>query len=119
MTPNPSLRQWYTLKTQPNREERTLQSIQRAFLAPELAPFLGEVLLPVESVIEVVDEKARTKKRKIFPGYLLVNIQIQDEEHRPLPETWSALLDVPGVTGFAGMRHQRIEGQLPPSLTEQ
>ena len=59
--------------------------------------YLSEILVPTETVIELVKGKKKTSSRKIFPGYILVRLDLNDE-------TWHVVKNTPKVTGFAGSR---------------
>ncbi|MBN1256061.1 MAG: transcription termination/antitermination protein NusG [Deltaproteobacteria bacterium] len=61
--------------------------------------YISEILVPTETVIELVKGKKKTSSRKIFPGYILVKMELNDE-------TWHVVQDTPKVTGFAGSRTQ-------------
>ena len=61
--------------------------------------YIAEILVPTETVIELVKGKKKTSSRKIFPGYILVKMELNDE-------TWHVVKDTPKVTGFAGNRTQ-------------
>lgn len=61
--------------------------------------YISEILVPTETVIELVKGKQKTSSRKIFPGYILVKMDLNDE-------TWHVVNDTPKVTGFAGSRTQ-------------
>ena len=61
--------------------------------------YISEILVPTETVIELVKGKKKTSSRKIFPGYILVKMDLDDE-------TWHLVKDTPKVTGFAGSRTQ-------------
>lgn len=61
--------------------------------------YISEILVPTETVIELVKGKKKTSSRKIFPGYILVKMDLNDE-------TWHVVNDTPKVTGFAGSRTQ-------------
>ena len=63
-----------------------------------------EILIPEENVVEVVKGKKRTSKRKFFPGYILVHMNLTDE-------TWHIVKDTPKVTGFVG------GGERPPPIS--
>ena len=54
-----------------------------------------EVLVPEESVVEMVNGKKRTSKRKFFPGYIMVHMELNDE-------TWHVVKGTPKITGFVG-----------------
>jgi len=61
--------------------------------------FISEIMVPTETVIELVKGKKKTSSRKIFPGYILVKMDLNDE-------SWHVVKDTPKVTGFAGNRTQ-------------
>jgi transcriptional antiterminator NusG len=61
--------------------------------------YISEILVPTETVIELVKGRKKTSSRKIFPGYILVKMELNDE-------TWHVVKDTPKVTGFAGSRMQ-------------
>ncbi len=68
--------------------------------------YITDILVPTETVIELVKGKKKTSSRKIFPGYILVKMELNDE-------TWHVIKDTPKVTGFAGGRTQ------PPVLSDE
>jgi transcriptional antiterminator NusG len=68
--------------------------------------YISEVLVPTETVIELVKGRKKTSSRKIFPGYILVKMDLNEE-------TWHLVKDTPQVTGFAGSRTQ------PTPLTDE
>lgn len=55
----------------------------------------GEILVPTEQVVEMVKGTKKTSSRKFFPGYILLNVDLNDE-------TWHTVRDTPKVTGFVG-----------------
>src|SRR3970040_45915 len=57
--------------------------------------YFGEILVPVEKVVELVKGKKKTSSRKFFPGYILVQMELNDE-------TWHVVKETPKVTGFVG-----------------
>jgi transcriptional antiterminator NusG len=59
--------------------------------------YFSQILVPTETVLELVKGKKKTSSRKIFPGYILVEMELNDE-------TWHVVKDTPKVTGFAGSR---------------
>jgi transcriptional antiterminator NusG len=61
--------------------------------------YIAEILVPTETVIELAKGKKKTSSRKIFPGYILVKMELNDE-------TWHVVKDTSKVTGFAGSRTQ-------------
>jgi transcriptional antiterminator NusG len=61
--------------------------------------YISDILVPTETVIELVKGKKKTSSRKIFPGYILVKMELNDE-------SWHVVKDTPKITGFAGSRTQ-------------
>lgn len=61
--------------------------------------YISEILVPTETVVELVKGKKKTSSRKIFPGYILVKMDLNDE-------SWHVVKDTPKITGFAGSRTQ-------------
>ncbi len=57
--------------------------------------FFGEILVPTEQVVEMIGGAKKTSSRKFFPGYILLNVDLNDE-------TWHTVRDTPKVTGFVG-----------------
>lgn len=88
-------KKWYIVHTYSGHEARVKQSLlERAKSFKREADF-DEVLIPEENVVEVVKGEKRTSKRKFFPGYILVRMNLTDE-------TWHIVKDTPKVTGFVG-----------------
>jgi transcriptional antiterminator NusG len=86
-------KQWYIVHTYSGYEAKAKQSLlERAQLAGKEDLF-DEILIPEETVVEVVKGKKRTSKRKFFPGYIVVRMELNEE-------TWHVVKDTPKITGF-------------------
>ena len=86
---------WYIVHTYSGHEAKAKQGLlERARQFGFEADF-DEVLIPEENVVEVVKGEKRTSKRKFFPSYILVHMNLTDE-------TWHIVKDTPRVTGFVG-----------------
>ncbi len=96
--------QWYVIHTYSGYEEKVKASIEEQFKARGLSSAIGELRVPTEDVVEVKAGKKRISKRKFFPGYLLIQMEMNDE-------TWYLIKSTPKVTGFLG-------GNTPTPLTE-
>ena len=93
--PDPSSRQWYILKVQSNREDSIVDGLQRRVAIAGLEDYFGEIIIPVEMVTEFKNGKKRIVKRKLYPGYIMVNMQITDD-------TWFLVRDTAGIGDFTG-----------------
>jgi transcriptional antiterminator NusG len=88
-------RDWYILKVQSNREDSIREGLLRRVAIEGLDGFFGEVIVPIEMVSEFKNGKKRVVKRKLYPGYIVVNMEINDE-------TWHLVRSTPGIGDFVG-----------------
>jgi transcriptional antiterminator NusG len=88
--------EWYILKVQVNREDSIRDAILRRIKIEGLEKYFSEVIVPTEEVAEFNKSgKRRIVKRKLYPGYILVNMAINDD-------TWFIVRETPGVGDFTG-----------------
>ena len=87
--------QWYVIHTYSGFEKRAKQNLEERIKNLGKADFFSDILVPTETVVELVKGKRKTSQRKIFPGYLLVKMVLNEE-------TWHIVRDTPKITGFAG-----------------
>lgn len=88
-------KKWYIVHTYSGHEARVKQSLLERAKSFGFEEAFDEVLIPEENVVEVVKGEKRTSRRKFFPGYILVRMDLTDE-------TWHVVKDTPKVTGFVG-----------------
>jgi transcriptional antiterminator NusG len=86
---------WYILKVQVNREEPIKRSLERRIAVAGLKDYFGDILVPTEKVTEIRGEKKRIVKRKLYPGYMMIYMEINDE-------TWFLVRETSGVGDFTG-----------------
>lgn len=86
---------WYILKVQSNREDSIRDGLQRRVRIAGLDRFFGDVIVPTEMVTEFKAGKKRVVKRKLYPGYLVVHMEINEE-------TWFLVRETPGIGDFTG-----------------
>ena len=87
---------WYILKIQVNRESSICEALQRRVKVSGLDRYFGEILVPTEDVREFTKAgKQRTVKRKLYPGYIVVQMALNDE-------TWFLVRETPGIGDFTG-----------------
>ena len=86
---------WYVVHTYSGYENKVATSIENAVENRKLHDLICEVKVPTETVTEIKDNKKREVERKIFPGYVLVNMIMTDD-------SWYVVRNIRGVTGFVG-----------------
>lgn len=87
--------QWYVVHAYSGFEEKVKLTLEEKIQGSEFAEKLGRVLIPSEKVIEVRAGKKREADKKFYPGYILVEMELDDE-------TWHLIRSIPRVTGFVG-----------------
>ena len=98
-------KQWYIVHTFSGYEQKAKAALEERIKVLGKQQYFGETLVPVEKVVELVKGKKKTSSRKFFPGYILVQMELNDD-------TWHVVKETPKVTGFVG-------GQNPTPLTPQ
>ena len=86
---------WYIIHAYSGFEQKVAESLRTRSQAFGFADRLGEILIPTEEVIELRNGKKVTSKRLLYPGYVLVEMEMDDE-------LWHAVKSTPRVTGFVG-----------------
>ena len=86
---------WYVVHTYSGFESRAKQNLEERIKNLGKGEFFSSILVPTETVVELVKGKRKISQRKIFPGYLLVQMELNGE-------TWHIVKDTPKITGFAG-----------------
>jgi len=87
---------WYILKVQVNRETTIRDALQRRVKVAGLDRYFGDIVVPTEDVVEFTKSgKRRTVKRKLYPGYIVVDMVINDD-------TWFLVRETPGIGDFTG-----------------
>jgi transcriptional antiterminator NusG len=86
---------WYVVHTYSGFESRAKQNLEERIKNLAKGEFFSSILVPTETVVELVKGKRKTSQRKIFPGYILVQMELNEE-------TWYIVKDTPKITGFAG-----------------
>ncbi len=86
---------WYVVHAYSGFEQQVQRSLKERIERYDMQAFFGEVLVPTEEVIEMRDGQKRKSDRKFFPGYVLVQMEMNDQ-------TWHLVKSVPKVLGFIG-----------------
>lgn len=94
--------QWFALHTLSGQEGKVKAYIEKFKKVEELDDHIMEVLLPTEVVSEVKGGKKSTKVRKLYPGYVFIQMRLYDEDNRVINKPWYFVKEVAGVIGFVG-----------------
>jgi transcriptional antiterminator NusG len=86
---------WYILKVQSNRERSIAEALERKIKIEGLDRFFDQVIVPTEKVTEFKGGKKKVVERKLYPGYIVVHMHINDD-------TWFAVRETSGVGDFTG-----------------
>ena len=105
-------KQWFILHALSGHELKVQKNIESRIQQEEMSEYIGDVLIPAETVSEVKQGKKSTKNRKFFPGYVLINIDLFAEDGQVNPESWAFVQNTPSVIGFLG-------GERPAPLSDQ
>jgi transcriptional antiterminator NusG len=89
------MKNWYVVHTYSGYEHKAKAALEERVRALGKQEHFGAVLVPAEKVVELVKGRKKTSSRKFFPGYILVNMELNDE-------TWHIVRATPKVTGFVG-----------------
>ncbi|HEU0028142.1 MAG TPA: transcription termination/antitermination protein NusG [Ktedonobacterales bacterium] len=95
---NPN-RHWYAIHTYSGYENKVRTHLEARIASMELKDLIFQVVVPMENEIEVKNGQRRTVARKVYPGYVLVDMVLT-------AETWHAVRNTPGVTGFVGAQNE-------------
>ncbi len=90
-----SPRKWFIIHTYSGFEQKVAESLRSRAQAFGFADKIGHILIPTEEVVELRGGKKVTSKRLVYPGYVLVEMEMNDE-------LWHAVKATPRVTGFVG-----------------
>jgi transcriptional antiterminator NusG len=84
---------WYAVHTYSGHEERVLKNLEERKKSLDLDSQVGEAVIPKEDEVEVKNGERKTVSRKILPGYVIIQMILNDH-------TWHIVRNTPGVTGF-------------------
>ncbi len=98
---------WYVVHAYSGYEQQVVRSLEERIDRYQMQDVFGEVLVPKETVVEMKKGQKRRSERKFFPGYVLVQMEMNDE-------TWHLVKSVPKVLGFIGGTAEK-----PAPITEQ
>ena len=92
-------KKWYVVHTQTGLEEKVKLALEKRIAASDIKDLMGQIIIPTEQVSEIRSGKKRVSQRKFFPGYLLVEMDLNER-------TYLLVKNTPGITGFIGLGKQ-------------
>jgi transcriptional antiterminator NusG len=92
--PQPEL-VWYVLKVQSSREDTIRDALQRRVKIQGLQKYFGQIVVPTEKITEIRNNKKRVVERKTYPGYIMIQMELNEK-------TWFLVRETPGVGDFVG-----------------
>jgi transcriptional antiterminator NusG len=111
--------QWYVIHVLSGQELKVRDSIERRIAAEEMSDVIFEVLVPQERISEVKAGKKREANRKFYPGYIIINMHLLNDDNSLVSRTWYFVQETDGVINFAGskdrpmpMPSSEVEGML-------
>ncbi|MCB0327647.1 MAG: transcription termination/antitermination factor NusG [Bdellovibrionales bacterium] len=96
---------WYVVHTYSGYENKAKMGLIERIVAANKQDYFGEILIPMENVVETVQGKKKSRPKKFFPGYMFVKMLLDDE-------TWHVVNETQRITGFVG------KGKNPPAVPE-
>ena len=94
--------QWLVIHTLSGQEMKVKESIEKRLKTEEMGEYVKEVLVPMEKVAEVRGGKKTVTTRKLYPGYVFVDMVLLDENQRVIERPWYFIRDTQGIIGFVG-----------------
>jgi transcription termination/antitermination protein NusG len=92
--------QWFIIQALSGQEHKVKESIEKRIKAEEMEEFIKEVMVPMEKVVEVRNNKKTVSNRKLWPGYVFVDMVLLDDDKRVIEKPWYFIRETQGVIGF-------------------
>ncbi|MAM70091.1 MAG: transcription termination/antitermination protein NusG [Gammaproteobacteria bacterium] len=106
MSSSENEKRWYVVHAYSGYERKVKQALEERIALSDAPEYFGDVLVPTEEVLEMRSGQKRKSERKFFPGYVLINMVLNDA-------TWHLVKDTPRVMGFIGGKADK-----PAPITE-
>ena len=102
---------WYIVHTYSGQEDRVKKNLDQRIQSLDMQHKIFQVIVPAEEEIVFKDGKRRSERRKVFPGYMLIQMSLDDE-------SWYVVRNTPGVTGFVSVEDSNDKRPKPVPLEE-
>ena len=94
--------QWFVIHTLSGQEQKVKESIEKRIKTEEMQDYIQEVLVPMEKVAEIRNGKKTVTSRKLYPGYVFIDIVLLDENQKVVEKPWYFIRETQGIIGFVG-----------------
>ncbi|WP_312266740.1 transcription termination/antitermination protein NusG [Neisseria sp.] len=88
-------KRWYVVQAYSGFEKNVQKTLKERIIREEMGDYFGQILVPVEEVVDIKNGRKTVSERKFFPGYVLVEMEMTDE-------SWHLVKSTPRVSGFIG-----------------
>ncbi|MDP6402928.1 MAG: transcription termination/antitermination protein NusG [SAR202 cluster bacterium] len=102
---------WYIIHAYSGQEERVKKNLEQRISTMDIRDKIFQVVVPTEEEMEIKDGRRKSVPRKVFPGYILVQMKMNDE-------SWYVVRNTPGVTGFVSAEDEQDKRPKPVPLEE-
>ena len=92
---------WYVVNTYSGHENKVKANLEHRRTSMHQEEGIHQIVVPTEQIIETKDGQKVASERRVFPGYVLVQMELTDD-------TWSLVKNTPGVTGFVGAQNKPV-----------
>ena len=91
---------WYIIHTYSGQEDRVKKNLEQRIASMDVGDRILQVVIPTEEEIEIKDGRRRSVRKKVFPGYIMVQMSMDDD-------SWHIVRNTPGVTGFVSSEDEK------------
>lgn len=103
---------WYIIHTYSSQEERVKKNLELRVETMDAKDKILQVVIPTEEEVEIKEGRRKPKQNRVFPGYILIQMQMDDE-------SWYLVRNTPGVTGFVSAEDERDHRPKPVPLEDE
>ncbi len=100
-------KKWFVLRVQSNKEDKVKKDLEKRIKIQEIEDLVSKVLVPSEKVSEIRGGKKRVAEKKIYPGYVMAEIEVDENGQIP-DKVWYVIREVPGAGDFIGGDHKPV-----------
>ena len=104
-------RRWYIVHTYSGQEDRVKKNLDLRVATMDVKDKIFQVVVPTEEEIEIKDGKRKPVPKRVFPGYIIIQMKMDDQ-------SWYVVRNTPGVTGFVSAEDEREQRPKPVPLEE-